>query len=802
MPKNKYDNLNQWLAGRLDGQRPARRRDGLRMLLHTSPFDRNRDSKDKLTEEFFNDNLLVDDNVCFQKLLTEVTELIDETNIIFLEGHSGVGKTTFLKKLADVNKDYFDFDYIDCFGYMMTSLRPRYTEWDVNYIKGKLLTATDPEERRHLENFLNNLKADKANFDKNNDITSILGKYIQEIGITKEDMKSFVFFLSQSKGVLINEFSSASLRNQLEALTGRLEELNSVGDYWSKLLEELVTDDAFLFLFLLREFFNNDKPRVFIFDNLDALSFELLHKDFVRLFFNSLYKFEGICRRINSSDKNFNFSAEYTFIFALRDANNNAITQHMRDSFSINTREPVFFRCDPLFYKAIIAKRLNYFVNVIEPLRNQEEKAQKIVRILNFLMQQKFYEEVLVPAYNMDYRRLSEYLYSVISTFLSANWIDVFSISFPDLEQKATRQPSNLALLGKVPEDSSQIKAVVPADELPGFQGAILYGIIKGLRSFKFYSTGVEDEEGYCLTSRMALTLILNTTGFAESRRFINQSKPEKEVKLSSILALMRGKYDFEDIIRTLLRLYLVANKDGLTHLVSFREKQIYEETDLDDVIKILKTSEKPDIILPDDPSLVITPAGFIFLRDLMIHFEFYSCLARNEKPLFIYKGHERDENDKFMFEDPISRTFALVDTHANWMLTFYGRNFKEHGMQEYLSSPFTFKHFGRNATTVGLFHITRLVVAHVEYIDEYRRWLLVRHPNPNPHSQKNVNEKLLEFIEKYLSLLAKWEHTDSKMAKYTLAVTQNIQKIRESSDNWNLPVTPAEGEKMNNGSQ
>jgi dsDNA-binding SOS-regulon protein len=784
MPKNKYEELNAWLAGH---------KQGLKVLLHTSPFDQNR-TKDKLTKDFFFDNLLVDDNDCFTRLLNEVTGLIHETDIIFLEGHSGVGKTTFLRRLQDVNKDDFNFDYIDSFGYTYTGLPPKYSEWEVNYVKGQLLATNDPEVRDHLESLMNKLKADREEFEKNNDITSVLRTYIKGIGITREEMKSFVFFLSQNKDVLADAFSSDSLKNQLENLTGRLEELNNAGDYWSRLLKELVTDDAFLFLFLLQEFLGNEKPRVFIFDNLDAIAMDLLHKDFVRRFFNSWYKFKEICRGINRYNSGFNFSAEFTFIFALRDANNNAITQHMKDSYGLNTREPVFFRCDPPFYKAIIAKRLNYYVDVIEPLRNREEKAQKTVRILNFLMEQKFYEDTLVPAFNMDYRRLSEYLYQVIDSFLSENWGEVFSIRFPDLELRGKHPPTPFSLLSKVPEDPSLRKAIVPMDDLRGLQGAILHGIIRGLKSFRFYSSGVEDEEGYCLTSRMALTLVLNTTGFAESRNFINQMKPKKDVKLSSILETMRGKYDFKDVARTLLRLYLAANNDGLTHLVSFREKQIFKETDLDEMIDNLKNSEKPGIILPDDPSLVITPAGFIFLRDLMVHFEFYSCLAGNGKPLFTYRGEDRDENNRLLFEVPIQKTYDLVDLHANWMLTFYRRNFQALVAQDYLSSNFTFKHFGKNATTIGLFHITRLVRDHVEYIDEYRRWLLERNTDHNSYQQRNVNEKLLEFIEKYVSLLAKWEHKDSQMVKYSEAVTQNIQKIRDGVGNWNLTVTPKSG--------
>jgi hypothetical protein len=796
----------------------ARTPRGLDLLLQCSPFEPNKNLRQRLTEGFFFDHLFFGENEVFKNYTTQIRGLLSSGGkIMSLEGHSGVGKTTFVRSFIINHEDSFTFDYIDCSKYGGNVPRSELNITDIRNANLMIERAESEEERARFTITRDKMVNEIIKSEKGNTLTRIFRTYIKSINITENQRNSFLYFLFRNKGVLSEYFISDAVKVRLSNLPRDIGNRQREADAWEYILKELQTNDSFLLLLTLIEYLRSNnsesgKPEVIIFDNLDHISLPLLHKDFIQLFYDTQLAFGAVCAVINQHDQRFNFAADQNFIFVIRDANNSSIAEHVRDNLGI---ERIFFSCDPSFYRSIIAKRLEYYLNKVELPLGRDEVARNIIAIFNFLADHRFYTEVLIPAFNMDYRRLSKALYEVIENFIPnvpphkasphrVDWSGAFNIKFPELAPMPITPHS---IYGKLPKMYVKHKAEIPSEELSGFYGALLHGIIAKLHSVEFYDTEkVSKRGGYCLASRMLLTLILNTSGVGKSQEFIIQNNRYAEVPLSYILREAQGIYSEKEILKTLISLYTVKDKDQMTYLVSFRQREIHHRDAYEDLDKILKDSSRwAD--LQDYASVVITQAGFIFLRYLIVHYEFYSYLVYyssledstksgsrpkpRPKPLFIYSGERvGDEEGQHDFEASLLGTYNLVKKHAHWMQQFYLSKFKNKE-EKYLSSKFVFKHIGGIAVDEGLFHITRIVAAHVGYIDEYRRWLLQRAEDRTAEAKKAINHRLLEVIEDYIELLLSWEDKDNMMEQYAEAVTNNIQTIKENADSWPLPVTP-----------
>lgn len=806
---------------------------GLDWLLQSSPFEQQRN---RLDEDIFFDNLFYGESKVFRRYIDELKNLLSGGGkIVSFEGHSGVGKTTFIRKFMRDHERTFNFRYIDCSKFAGNVLKTELTQLDIKHANILIERAQSPEERAQFEGHRDRIASEIAKSERENSLTLIFRKYIKSIDLTESDRSSFLYFLSRNRDILADYLSSNEVKAQLADLSEREGNTQREAEAWANILDKLETRDSFVLLLTLLEFLRNKNletgvPEVIIFDNLDAVPKFLLHKDFIQLFYDTQNAFGDMCDRITQRSRGIKFSADQNFVFVIRDANNSSIAEHWYIRFGI---ERIQFSCDPSFYRNIIAKRLNYYLEKVELPVGRDAVARKIIALFNFLAEQSFYTTVLIPAFNMDHRRLSKALYEVLENFIPdvdpataplqrMDWSGVLDIKFPELPSKSI---SPFSIHGDLPKTYFSYRAEVPAEELSGFYGALMHGVIARLHSVEFYrAEHWSRDEGYCLASRMLLTLILNSSGFGESREFIVKNNRYEEVPLDYILMRTQRLYSKSEVLKTLVRLYLVEDNGQATYLVSFRLKEIRGRHEQEDLEKLLRDSAEWDKLI-EYASVVITQAGFVFLRNLIVHYEFYAYLVynapkrenpgpdsmfandrrasyssrsdrdehkREPKPLFLYAGKRLDDGEgQYDFDESLLATFGLVKNHSEKMQKFYISKFKNQGTQDYLSSSFVFKHTGGIAWREGLFHITRIVAEHVKYIDEYRLWLLKRSSTPDVNAKRALNNKLLKYIEDYVNLLTLWGDKDSKMEEYEESVRKNIQTIKDDPNNWGLAVAP-----------
>jgi hypothetical protein len=185
-----------------------------------------------------------------------------------------------------------------------------------------------------------------------------------------------------------------------------------------------------------------------------------------------------------------------------------------------------------------------------------------------------------------------------------------------------------------------------------------------------------------------------------------------------------------------------------------------------------------------DDVSVVLNPAGFVYLRYVLSHFEFLSVLAGNKRPLFSVDVEPAtgDGKAEYLFEEIVARTLRVTKQRIADMGTFYRDNVikkLEWEGQQYLQSRFAFKHAGQKGRREqGTFHAFRLVTSHVDYVDAFRLQLLRRHRD-QPALVPKLNRALISFIEKYTAALDAYPEfrTDDLLDEFR----DRIRKVRDS---------------------
>ena len=178
-----------------------------------------------------------------------------------------------------------------------------------------------------------------------------------------------------------------------------------------------------------------------------------------------------------------------------------------------------------------------------------------------------------------------------------------------------------------------------------------------------------------------------------------------------------------------------------------------------------------------------LNPAGFIYLKHLLPHFEYFSLRQNNHMSLFIVGTTKSDESN-YLFEEYIGSVYSKIRLRIISMNKFYDRVF-EKGLkmkpEEYKKSDFSFKHYGHGLSrNVGYFHSSRILNSHIDYLDKFRRCILdPTKKKISPSELFNVNEKLVLLIEKYNALFK--ETKDDEDLIFYRAYQKNIDKIKGS---------------------
>lgn len=496
--------------------------------------------------------------------------------------------------------------------------------------------------------------------------------------------------------------------------------------------------------------------KIIIFDNLDAINNEHLGHYFFKSLGEALWNADPISNSVLFKHKNIDFQRKFKFIFSLRDANLENIVPHIKSRLNIIDEIRFKFSIDSKLYNEVVDNRIKFYNKLClnDGFQNKINNLEIINYCFETFLKDNYFNRVFVPMFNYDFRGSSlTLLQSIIEN------IDYFS---DEVNQK---NPISL-------------------------RGALVFHLVKRLKVNNFLTsydpeisiTKNGEIKPYCFIDRMLLLVVLHYSR-CKSKDYedIDEASP---VSIRVVIDNLIGAYKLESIVRSIAKCFLYHQEDWV-HLITVLNKEIKDPDIFIREVCSLYNKRSGEL---DRIKIRINPSGYVFLRYVLRHFEFYSYFGGNKKPLFICNGEKKYNNTNnscYDFEEIIENAFEVVSKHISAMKLFYEKYYhNKMSREEYRNSSFAFKPIekdGRFAT--GYFHSTYIITTHVEYIDRFRQHIF--HKIEKTDEKININRVIINKIEKYVNLMK--DGLDDRSIKDFYYNYENIINIIKKSNYYNL---------------
>ena len=681
-------------------------RPNLLQLIQANPFGTNMQLRsvdgETLSQSDFFENWYISELQSLQEATAKFEEALNSpvsiSQLIFLSGFGGCGKTTFLRHFAHTHPSYHFFFL------------------DFDHVAGE---QDNPLESR----LVSKLAKEPA----------VAFKQVGRI-LRSNDTVAIDFFSESTLRVLVGILPTdpIELKSQLRALN----------------LKELI------YLTLLFRLVEADRRRmtVLVFDNLDDMRVDYLSER-VQTVLVEVVQFGA--RLAEMEGVNADFARCFRMVVCLRDLKHalraNQI-QQLFDNLGGNFAS-VPFQLEPDVYQSIVKRRLNIAGAVYRSTISDDDEwkgvcttalntTESVRQLLDGLKDERFFEHILAPLYNYNLKRLAPAMLSIGSAHQA--------------------QPANANY---------------------GFFGGVLKETLKTNPAFltyyrKYVGVGARYEKAYCLHPRVVLTVVSNLT--------------KTDVQLGSVITLGSGRCHVDSVVASLCCVYPVIeilrtieecfsiDAAGWSNLIVIRDKAVPSTTGIFDreiaeleKLEIFREPLRSAAELEKVPvgvreelqrvTLQLNPAGFVYLRHVLTHFEFYAAVAHEERgqhdgvfSLFDC-GIRRAESGEFLFDSYIRPVFELVKEHVELMRGFFEEVYQGRlglDVESFEVGPLSFKHWGRRSrrNRVGRLHAYRLITTSIGYVERFRRHVLGLSASPQEKAKANV--RLCQHLEGFAWLL------------------------------------------------
>ncbi len=688
--------------------------------LIASPYNDSTDFKGNLTEEIFFEEYFIKSDVYIEKK-SELDDYFSSSTEqfspdIFLYGYSGTGKTTFIRwylrdNCKEYNKLFFDFaNIIDT--KRTQNGKPIGIRIFDKYFQDKLFLLYDMN-RSEINEILFIIKCNMLKINK--------------CSFSEDFFRGLSNLYKDKNGKDIEDWSFIEFINGL--------------DYRDLLFLILLIylHHPNLFNEIANTKINSKAPLIIVFDNIDHIEIEHHNSDFPKNINIITHNIKQVISRLKIET-----NKAIVNIFCLRDANCAIINRQLAD---INIRKEFYF-IPVLDFTEILNKRLNIALKYNVQLNEDQ------IHFLKYIFKSDYTKKSFLPLFNFNIRKISEFfsdlVYQTRSTFVS-----------------------DIKKLSDIPQT------------INGARGIIYYLLIQNLLNKDYLKrqlfledgnlVGGEDG-GHVNPARILLTNLHNLSKFNMDEFATNiHVNPVGLYSLYECYNEIFKNHDkqFFDIISDLF----LFHKENWCHLITFMNKQVFSRLDFEEErkkINRIRQSKEDDIIKElNDIKLHINPSGFIYLRDIMKHYEFFSLRANNKKPLFsCTKLNYDSKKDKFIpeFIENIDKTFTLlnkcIDSLVKFTLSDIIPNFEK---SVHCFRLFTLEE-DNEADYVegkpGRLYLIRIIDTHIRYIDTLRYYVIngnlynsyYENVEDNPlfnNYKVFVNKELVKRIEKYVELLA-----------------------------------------------
>lgn len=750
-------------------------------ILLASPFEADHNLSGHLNSALFFQQLFVSSKK-IEDTKGRFIKMIDPLQLdkfmIFFSGFSGNGKTTFIQWFTRHVKTCGDRPLEHLYIDISESIYILQDTFLSHRLEKKKVNPFTVRMRQELRAILNNSRG-------------------------QETMIQLFTLILEKKNKLRGYFSPPFYQ-QLEAkLTD-----SSFGAIDQGLVAEVIDESGFndvfvlYFLQLFLKIVRNPSEKIYIiyFDNLDAMDIEFISARFSEQFDRLYNNFLKLGQEFFKEEfgKAIYCKKQLRFVFALRDANSAEVNAHIKDLKSPSIGK-IEFSLSSLG-KRILSKRLDFAVRVC----HRDACKPKIRRVLENLIQDEYTKRVFLPLFNFDYRKLIRFI---------IGFAESTEDQIPELNLKTYNQ------VYQARQHASRY----------GARGILFYGFIRGLWESDFLKDFVDNPRhnranGLCNPIRVILTVLLDLCNYKSFMEEDHESIKCDEVGLFTLVKSLQGIYSDQRIINLLVK-YFLCHKESWSHLITIINKKVVEDSDFNQEIQLLekyrvseKNLEKEEIKKQlNRVKVKINPSGFIYLKYLIVHFEFYSRLVSNRAPLFSCTEMLPDKS-LYAFEQTIDCVFERLILHCEMMEKFWQHQFVEKldfTTNQFTVSSFSFKYTSRNKhvemrSGEGQFHASRIVNSHISYIDEFRYYLLHNDAFRNQLAvNRNTEEVILELqrinkilVEKIIAYINLMERGADQNAKNYFAWDYKTCVQAIEATNWsdfNIRISKDSAKKLSN---
>lgn len=543
--------------------------------------------------------------------------------------------------------------------------------------------------------------------------------------------------------------------NQLDELFQAIYEvLNSNCANKAKLLKTMVRPKLYaleffqiIFVFILLDLSNNTnniRTTVFL-DNLDNMvdikdiKLSLMHYN------NFLSGVSELFTAINEALQT-DFVYNYVFVFVLRDTTNAYLSHHELaikqiafQEYDVShhySKKEIGLRRIDLFSKFVRSSSISYSTK-----KDLLEKSELLASILK----DHYVTDTIFDIFNNDYRICLMTMIKIVSSnaFSIDEYTSIYKSGFPHGSRGVIYR-----LLFNIFNKS---------------------GYFKRIKILDFNNRGIKSSS----PSRLILTYIANST----DSRLTHDSRV---VTFEDLLDDIDGKIPAQDVIRCLWEMYNLVTAEDWCNLISFAESDDASETGLHKELRYydaLKNNQSEESKL-NFTTFRITSSGLVFLTYVCIHFEYFACRIFDAKypPLFLPNALEKT-NDQYNFKVTINAVLSEVKTCAQKLRNTYE---SDGNLCDHPDSLFLFRRPGKSSQ----YHVERLIFSHVQYLDEFRRFVL---KTKHGSIREEVSDYILETIQEYLSI---FEEEQIKCSQYGQQIV--LKQLRRLLDEAKLdPYNP-----------
>lgn len=536
--------------------------------------------------------------------------------------------------------------------------------------------------------------------------------------------------------------------NQLDELFQAISEvLNSNCANKSKLLKTKVRPILYklelfqiIFVFILLDLSsnpNNTRTTVFL-DNLDNMvdikdiKLSLMHYN------NFLSGVSELFATINEAlDTDFVYN--YVFVFVLRDTTNTYLSHH-----ELAIKQIAFQEYDVSHHyskREIGIRRINLFSKFVRSSSISSSTKKELLdksELLASILKDHYVTDTIFDIFNNDYRICLMTMIKIVSsnTFGIDEYTSIYKSGFSHGSRGVIYR-----LLFNIFNKS---------------------GYFKRIKILDFNNRGIKSSS----PSRLILTYIANST----DSRLTHDSRV---VSFEDLLDDIDGKIPAQDVIRCLWEMYNLVTAEDWCNLISFAESDDASETGLHKELRYydaLKNNRSEENQL-NFTTFRITSSGLVFLTYVCVHFEYFACRLFDAKypPLFLPNALEKT-NDQYNFKITIDAVLSEVKTCAQKLRNTYEA---EGNLCSHSDSLFVFRRPGKSSQ----YHVERLIFSHIQYLDEFRRFVL---KTKTGVIRNEVSDYILGKLQEYLNI---FEEEQIKCSQYgEQIVLKQLKKLLDEA--------------------